>query len=241
MAVGVGGAETDVDGAADAVKIEPTHRFKGPSHENLAVGHEMKMGEPLVVVVDVIVGVAGAAEGDAGEGAPGVGVLVEGFGEGAAGASPHGHEVSRGEGDGGVVPATGEHVAEAAPGLGPLGNDAEGGGGADVGSSAGGDDAAVAGGGEAGAEHVVSGVIERCDLARGGIVDGGIAEGFAGGEGGGAGGGPGDDTAVGEMGEADGDKGPSGEAGPLTDLAWLSRGERERQDSEEEEPSKHRH
>ena len=99
--------------------------------------------------------------------------------EGAAGASPHGHEVAGGEGDGGVVPATGEHVSETGPGLSIFRDDAEGGGGADVGAAAGGDDAAVTGGGEARVEHVVGGVIKAGDDAGGGVVDGGVGEGFA--------------------------------------------------------------
>ena len=142
--------------------LKSSHRtvLRGPAMRILPLSMRWRWGDPLIVVVDVVVGVARAIEGDAGEGGPAVGILVEGFGEGAAGASPHGHEVAGGEGDGRVVPATGEHVSEAGPGLGIFRNDAEGGGGADVGTAAGGDDAAVTGGGEARAEHFVGGVIE---------------------------------------------------------------------------------
>ena len=94
----------------------------------------------------------------------------------------------------------------------------------------GGGGAGVDGRGEAGTEHTVSGVAEGSDFAGGGIVDGDVGKGFSGGEGGGSGGGVDDDAAVGEMGEAHGDEGSSCEAGPLADLAGLSRGKRKHQD-----------
>ena len=79
MSVGVRGAKTDIHGAAATAEVKPSYGFEWSGHEDLAIGHEMEMGKPLVVVVDVVVGVARAIEGNAGEGGPGVGVLVEGF------------------------------------------------------------------------------------------------------------------------------------------------------------------
>ena len=236
LTVAIGGAgASGGEGAIGGAPIEPT---EGPGRAGLkdaAVGPDVEVREPLVIVVDIVVGVGIGGGIDTGGGGPEAGGGVKDFGYAVGVAAPPGEDASIGKGDAGVVPAALVHVAGLGPG-GVGGGAGHDGGGANVGAATGGEEAAIGEAGDASAEHVVLEIGEVSEGVVAGVKDGGVGEGFAGGEGGGAGRGPGDDAAVREVSDGDGDVGPIDDGPPIApEVALGGQGDGEEENGDEGE------
>ena len=178
------------------------------------------MREPLVVVIDIVVGVIRGRGINARRWRPHAGDRVVDLAHAVGPIAPPGENAAIGQRDARVIPAILVHVVTLAPG--------------GVGSGAGhqrrrayrrpapgSQEAAIGKAGQASTEHVVLDVRQISEGVVAWIEDGRVSEGFAGRECSRASGGPGDHAAIGQMRDADGNVRPLDHRAPFASNVTL--------------------